>query len=86
MNTRNMLEMPCKIGDTVYTSFCGAYSWTVERIDIYKDKILMRLGNEGTEDYSCVNVKELGEYWFLTKEEADAAFEARLKELQEKRL
>ncbi len=78
------VKLPCKVGDAVYTSFCGAYSWTVERIDIYKDKILIRLGNEGTDDYACVNVKDLGKDWFFTKEEAEAAYENRLKQLQNK--
>lgn len=50
-----------------------------DRIDIYKRGILFRLGHEGTADYHAVWQKELGEYWFTDKAQA----EARLKELEE---
>lgn len=75
------VKLPCRVGDTVYTMLFAA-SWQVQRIDIYRDKILIRLGNEGTDDYCCVNAKDFGTDWFFTKDEAVKAEEARLKELR----
>lgn len=76
-----IIRLPLGVGDTVYMR--SGYSWKVKRIDIYEDCILMRLGNDGTEDYNCVDVKDLGEAWFFTKEEAQTAHDIYMKELLE---
>lgn len=75
-----LIELPCKVGDTVYVVYTvsGIDEWEVKGIDIFESDILFRLGHKGTEDYNAAWLIEKGKYLFLTREEA----EKRLKELQ----
>lgn len=75
-----LIELPCKVGDTVYIvyTFSGIDEWEVTRIDIMKKNILFRLGHKGTNDYNSALSSEMEETLFFNREEA----EKRLKELQ----
>ena len=75
-----LVELPCKVGDKlylVYSPFGDIEEWEITNIQIGNVK-LFRLGHKGTDDYAAVLFKELGEYAFITKAEA----EKRLKELR----
>jgi len=65
--------LPLGIGDKVYSLYFDFREWEVTQIDIYKDTVVFRLGNEGTENYSAFHLKELGERYFLTREAAKEA-------------
>ena len=75
-----LIELPCKVGDTVYCVYAasGIQEWEVFGIEILKNTILFLLGHQGTEDYNAAYLSEAGKYFFFTREEA----EKRLKELQ----
>lgn len=75
-----LIELPCKVGDTVYVVYpvSGIQELEVGGIGIHTNDIAFRLGHKGTEDYNVAWLKEEGEYLFFTREEA----EKRLKELQ----
>ncbi len=75
-----LIELPCKVGDTVYIVYTasGIDGWEVTSIQICKRDTIFRLGHTGTEDYNAVFLKEINDVWFLTREEA----EKRLLELQ----
>lgn len=66
-------ELPCKVGDTIYTKY--KYSFKVESIEILKDKKVFRCGNEGTDDYTAFYEDEIGTEVFLTREEMEKALE-----------
>ncbi len=69
-----LIELPCKVGDTVYeTEGVRIYEHKIDRI-IYVDKMLIYDTNEIMFDERAIGVSI-----FLTREEA----EKRLKELQE---
>lgn len=75
-----LVELPCKVGDKlylVYSPFGDIDEWEITDIQIGNVN-LFRLGIKGTDAYAAVLFKELGEYAFITKAEA----EARLKELR----
>ena len=76
-----MIELPCKVGDTVYCVYAvsGIQEWEVMSIAIYDHDTVLRLGHKGTNDYNAAWLKEKGTYLFFIPEEA----EKRLKELQE---
>lgn len=76
-----MIELPCKVGDTVYLVYAatGVQEWEVRGIQISENTILFLLGHKGTDDYNAAHLSEKGRYLFFTREEA----EAKLKELQE---
>ena len=76
-----LIELPCKIDDKlylVYSPFGEIDEWEITDIQIGAVNTIFRLGHKGTDDYSAVLDKELGEYAFLTREEA----EKKLKELK----
>ena len=65
-----VIVLPIKIGDKFYTKY--GYSATVESIRLFPDgDIVFCGGNKGTSDYIPFHSKEIGEYVFLTKEEAE---------------
>lgn len=64
-------ELPCKVGDTIYTKY--KYSFKVESIEILKDKKVFRCGNDGTDDYTAFYEDEIGTEVFLTREEMEKA-------------
>jgi hypothetical protein len=74
------IELPCKVGDTVYCVYAasGIQEWEVFGIETLKNTILFLLWHKGTEDYNAAYLSEVGKYLFFTREEA----EKRLKELQ----
>ena len=76
-----LIELPCKVGDTVYCVYAatGVQEWEVRGIQISENTILFLLGHKGTDDYNAAHLSEKGRYLFFTREEA----EKRLKELQE---
>ncbi len=76
-----LIELPCKVGDTVYVAYgvSGIDEWEVKEIVIVKNDILFRLTHDGTEDYNAAWLREAGTYLFFTREEA----EQHLKELRE---
>jgi len=76
-----LIELPCKVGDTVYCVYAvsGIQEWEVTSIAIYDHDTILRLGHKGTDDYNVSWLRETGEYLFFTREEA----EKRLKELTE---
>ena len=76
-----LIELPCKVGDTVYLvySFSGICEWEVDEIVIMSRNLRLRLTHKGTKDYNFALLSEKGETLFFTREEA----EKRLKELQE---
>lgn len=78
-----LIELPCKVGDTVYRWLYGSYDeWIVSKINTYKtqNEITYTIVAEsemcGTEYFELTDE---GDTWFLTKTQA----EAHLKELQE---
>ena len=73
-----LIELPCKVGDTVYIvyAFSGILEWEVEEIVIMETSIRFRISHRGT--YSFAFLSDKGETLFLTREEA----QKRLKELQ----
>lgn len=75
-----MIELPCKVGDTVYIvySFSGICEWEVDEIVIMQRTSRMRLTHRGTKDFNFALLTERGETLFFTREEA----EKRLKELR----
>lgn len=75
-----LIELPCKVGDTVYVGYgaSGIDEWEVREIVIVKNNILFRLTHDGTEDYNAAWLSEAGTQLFFTREEA----KKRLKELQ----
>lgn len=64
-----IVELPCKVGDTIYTKY--KCSFKVESIDILKDKKVFRCGNDGTDDYTAFYEDEIGTEVFLTREEME---------------
>lgn len=70
------IELPCKVGDRVHTKYGNSFK--VVSIDILNNTKVFRCGNDGTDDYMAFHEFEIGDYVFLTKEEA----EVKLKELQ----
>jgi hypothetical protein len=75
-----LIELPCKVGDTVYCVYAatGIQEWEVGGIQISESTVLFLLGHKGTNDYNAAHLSEKGSYLFFTREEA----EKRLKELQ----
>lgn len=77
-----LVELPCKVGDTVYVAYSVRIAeWEVVSIQIFENNTLFRLGHKGTDDYNSFWLRELGDYVFLTKDEA----EKRLEELRGER-
>lgn len=78
-NKANFVELPLKIGDKFYTKY--GYSATVESIRLFPDgDIVFCGGNKGTKDYIPFHSKEIGEYAFLTKEEAEQKLKGGMQE------
>ena len=81
---RTMIELPCKVGDTVYWLFATniqqeIYECYVTEF-IYNNKGLdICLSKKCLNGYAYFTLKDIGKTVFLTREEA----EKRLKELQE---
>lgn len=71
-------ELPCKIGDTVYSfSFNIVYPFTVNGFEINKDGVELKgsyCGEEKSLEYWSIRfpVSKIGKAVFLTKEEAEA--------------
>ena len=74
------VELPCKIGDTIYCIFgtTEIQSWEVEKIILCEDWYSITCGHTGTDDYICVLSKEYGIWWFTDRVKA----ESRLAELK----
>ena len=66
-------QCPFKVGDTVWYLFGyeEVQPWEIQSIVILKDRYILRLGHEGTDDYNAVLSKYYGEDWFATKEECE---------------
>lgn len=84
-----LLQLPCKVGDTLYRVNKGAKEPVIMmRViqlyirQIYKDRTVMRIDaiNDADMGESCYLPCDIGERIFLTREEA----EAKLKEMEEK--
>ena len=86
-----MIELPCKVGDTVYWVWeeytngkqkLSIEEWEVEKICIEKNEWAVKgLGEglvEGVRPFFWCHSSKFGIWWFLTREEA----EKKLKELQ----
>lgn len=58
---------PCKVGQTVYHRH--GYSFVIEKIEVFDNKMLFRCGNIGTDDYMAFYADEIGTDVFLTHEE-----------------
>ncbi len=67
-----VIVSPVKIGGTVWNH--NAYSFCVKEIKVHKDFIVFRCGNDGTDDYMIFADSDIGKTVFLTKEDAEAAF------------
>ena len=74
-----LVELPCKVGDTVYFIDDKQWLWEmiVVEIIILKKNIICEIGN-GKKEVRCIYKQNWGKNAFLTKTEA----EARLKELR----
>lgn len=61
------------VGDTIWYLFGyeEVQPWEIQSIVILKDRYILRLGHEGTDDYNAVLSKYYGEDWFATKEECE---------------
>ena len=84
-----LLQLPCKVGDTLYRVNKGAKEPVIMmRViqlyikQIHKDRTIMRIDaiNDADMGESCYLPCNIGERIFLTREEA----EAKLKEMEEK--
>lgn len=79
----NAVELPCKVGDTIFTINRGVISESiVKRITIFKDGCLLtikdfRLGEDFTiEEWDIdPNNEDDSKYIFFTREEAEKALE-----------
>lgn len=67
-------EFPVGVGDKLYDLLWDNKEWEVMIIEIHPKTVLFRLGVQGTDDYSAVHLKEIGERRFLTLEEAQEAY------------
>ena len=74
-----LIELPCKIGDTVYSfSFNIVYPFTVNGFEINKYEVEFKgsyCGEEKSLEYWSIHfpVSKIGKAVFLTREEAEAA-------------
>ena len=74
-----LIELPCKIGDTVYSfSFNIVYPFTVNGFEINKYGVEFKgsyCGEEKSLEYWSIHfpVSKIGKSVFLTREEAEAA-------------
>ena len=83
MNPVNAVELPCKVGDTIFTTNGGVISESVvKRITIFKDNCLLtikdlRLGEDFMiEEWDIdPNNEDDSKYTFFTREEAEKALE-----------
>ena len=69
-----LIELPCKVGDKVYVvySASGIQEWEVTKMVVENaDRILLKLGHQGTDDFNMAFPNEFGECVFFTKEEAE---------------
>ena len=76
-----LVELPCKVGDMVYivySSFGDFDEWEVTSVELSETGYILRLGHKGTDDYSAILQKEIGDYAFFSKAEA----EEKLRELR----
>ena len=79
----NAVELPCKVGDTIFTTNGGVISESVvKRITIFKDNCLLtikdlRLGEDFMiEEWDIdPNNEDDSKYTFFTREEAEKALE-----------
>lgn len=75
-----MLESPCKVGDTVYRRHSSCYSeWTVTKINLYLsansiDYCLCVTDKEGLCGDDFFAKDDEGYEWFLTKPQAEQYF------------
>lgn len=71
-----LLKLPCAVGDTVYSfSFYRVLTMHVESFITYKDHVDAVLVSDTPENQflkADIDIKELGNRWFLTREEAEA--------------
>ena len=79
-----MIELPCKVGDTVYKvmpigGVRRIVEFTVSRISITNEVCIFFKKNKNSWHEWCTKPQHIGKAVFLTREEA----EAKLKELQE---
>lgn len=78
MNPVNAVELPCKIGDTLYCilSERTILSGTVESFTIYKERICINVRFEQPpHNLYGIYANQLNKYLFLHKEEAEKALE-----------
>lgn len=70
-----LVELPCKVGDKAYAvwPYDGEIEeWIVKRIEINNNFYIYKLSHDGTDDYMAFTSKEVGEYIFFNKEQAEA--------------
>ena len=75
MIKNGVIMPPCKVGQTVYHRF--GYSFVIEKIEVFDNKMLFRCGNIGTDDYMSFYADEIGKDVFLTREEVEKALAER---------
>lgn len=76
-----IVELPCKVGDTVYRLHRATkeiVEWEIGSIKLSKSETIFVCGHNGTEDYMAFGKTEIGERFFTSKPEA----ERRLAELK----
>lgn len=71
------IELPCKVGDTVYRIGGGDYSgeifeWDVDHIEIYADELVIIDDSD-----NVISPYEIHKTVFLTREEAEKALKER---------
>lgn len=79
----NAVELPCKVGDTIFTIYGGVISESiVKRITIYKDCCLLKIKDFRLDKDFMIeewdidpNTKKNSKYTFFTREEAEKALE-----------